>query len=251
MAAPTKLASQAYQRLQQKLWAGELRPGTKISESRLSAELGMSRTPIREAIRRLEREGVLEQIASSGTFVKQPSRRAIVESYEIRIAIECFAVQKAARLMQTEQIQALQDFCDQMRAELHQFRDSGTPHLVGEPLRRYLNADLSFHICLLQAADNQQALNIFNDVNLRSIIFGCRSHERTLHHVARVWLEHARVTRAIRQRDATAAARALERHMHSSLQDALNAYDTHTTELPTSLPPQPDFTEAMTGLITP
>lgn len=219
------LAGAAYRLLQERLWSGALAPGAKVSESRLAKELGMSRTPVREAIARLEREGVMEQVASSGTFVRRPDRLAIVEAYEVRIAIECFAVQKAALRMKPAQVRSLRGHCDGMLAAIREFRDSGARVMGGEPLARYQAADLSFHFMLVEAAANRRALDIFRDVNLLNTIFGCRSHERDLHHVAWVWLAHARVAEAIRRRDPGAALRALERHMRSSMGAALQAYD--------------------------
>lgn len=219
------LAGAAYRLLQERLWSGALGPGAKVSESGLAKELGMSRTPVREAIARLEREGVMQQVASSGTFVRRPDRLAIVEAYEVRIAIECFAVQKAALRMEPAQVRALRGHCDQMLVAIRDFRDSRVRVMGGAPLARYQDADLNFHFMLVEAAANRRALDIFRDVNLLNYIFGCRSHERDLHHVAWVWLGHARVAEAIRRRDPGAALRALERHMRSSMDAALEAYD--------------------------
>jgi DNA-binding GntR family transcriptional regulator len=244
----SKLGHQAYQQLQQKLLNGELVAGDKISEVRLAADFGMSRTPVREAIRRLEMEGVLQPVASSGTFVKPAARSTIIEVYELRIAIECFAVQKATRLMKPAQVKQLRKFCDQMLAAIRDFRDSGAPFLKGEPLRRYLDADMNFHLLLLTAAENQHALSIYNDLHLRSAIFGCRSHERDLHHVAWVWLQHARVAQAVWQRNAKAALSALEKHMFASMDAALKAYDTRLAGRPT-VGAQTEFTKAMAAFM--
>ena len=169
------LADKAYRLLQERLWSGALGPGAKVSETRLAKELGMSRTPVREAIARLEREGVMEQVASSGTFVRRPDRLAIVEAYEVRIAIECFAVQKAALGMKPAEARALRGHCAGMLAAIREFRDSGARVMGGEPLARYQAADLSFHFMLVEAAANRRALDIFRDVNLLNYIFGCRS----------------------------------------------------------------------------
>ena len=119
--------------------------------------------------------------------------------------------------------------------------------MTGEPLRCYLNADLAFHLLLLQAADNRRALSIFGDVNLRSAIFGCHSHQRDLHHVASVWLLHARVARAVRRRDADAAERWLQAHMQASMNAALEAYDARKGLSPIWNPTA--LTDAMTELI--
>ena len=248
--AESKLAKVAYEHLQEQLWSGNLTAGEKLSEARLAAELGMSRTPVREAIRRMEVEGMVTQVASSGTYVTVPDRSEIVEAYEVRMAIENFAVRKATRRMKPAQVVELQKLCDQMREAIRAFRKSKKSVMTGESLRRYLNADLGFHLLLLKTADNRRALTIFGDVNLRSAIFGCRSHQRDLHHVAWVWLLHARVARAVRRRDADAAARWLEAHMQASMNAALEAYDARRgrQEAPPSTP-APKLTEAMTALI--
>lgn len=249
----SKLAQVAYEHLQEQLWSGQLSAGEKISEARVAESLGMSRTPVREAIRRMEAEGVVTQVPSSGTYVAVPERAEIVEAYEIRMAIESFAVRKATRRMKPAQVLELQRLCDDMRGALREFRASKAAVMTGRLLRRYLNADLAFHLLLLKASENRRALTIFGDVNLRSAIFGCHSHERDLHHVAWVWLHHARVARAVRQRDSMAAQRWLESHMESSMEAALAAHDARRGKKP---PPRakasqrPALTEAMAALIS-
>jgi DNA-binding GntR family transcriptional regulator len=248
-ATSAKLAQRAYEHLQGRLWSGALAAGSKISETTLAQELGMSRTPVREAIRRLESEGVVSPVASSGTFVTVPERTEIVEAYEVRMAIENFAVQKATRRMKPAQVLALQKTCDQMLTALRDFRKSRTAVMTGSVLRRYLDADLAFHLLLLQAAENRRALTIFGDVNLRSAIFGCRSHQRDLHHVAWVWLQHARVARAVRQRNPKVAQRYLERHMQASMAAALEAYDAQCAGRRAPSAHTPHLTAAMTELL--
>lgn len=245
----SKLGHHAYQHLKRMLLSGELSAGDKVSEVQLAADLGMSRTPVREAIRRLEVEGVLEPVASSGTFVRHAERSTIIEVYELRIALESFAVQKAARKMKPPQMRQLQELCDQMLEAIRDFRNSKKPYMTGEPLRRYLNADISFHLLLLNAAENRHALAIYNDLNLRSAIFGFRSHDRDLSHVARVWCQHERVARALRRRDSKSAMQSLERHMYASMEAALEAYDAHMAGHEATDGDQTDLTEAMAGLM--
>lgn len=243
------LAQRAYRHLQELLWRGVLTPGAKVSETRLAGEIGMSRTPVREAIRRMESEGLITQVPSSGTFVAVPTRAEIVEAYEVRMAIESFAVRKAVQRMKPAQVLELQKLCDQMRAAIRDFRDSKKEIMTGGPLRRYLDADLAFHLLLLKAADNRRALTIFGDVQLISSVFGCRSHRRDLHHVAWVWRYHARVARAVRRRDANTAQRHLMRHMQESMTAAVEAYDARckTTAVPAMASAQ--VTEAVTALM--
>jgi len=244
----TTLSLVAYRHIQRKLLRASLRSGAKLSEHRLARELGISRTPVREAIRRLEAEGMLRQVASSGTFVPEPDRAQLVEAYEVRMALEAFAVRRAALRMLPRQIHELQRLCDEMRAAITAFRNSGAALMEGAPLRRYLLADLAFHLLLLRAAGNRYALKILCDVHIRSAIFGYRSHQRDLHHLAAVWLEHARVARAVRLRDAAAAQRLLEKHMQASLDAAVAAFDARRPDERVVAPPA-DLTRAMESLI--
>ena len=244
----TTLSAVAYQHIQRKLLRARFRSGAKISEHSLARELGISRTPVREAIRRLESEGVLCQVASSGTFVAEPDRAQLIEAYEVRMALEAFAVKQAALRMRPRQIHELQRLCDEMRAAIAAFRNSGVELMNGAPLRRYLLADLAFHLLLLRSAGNRYALKIFCDVHMRSAIFGYRSHQRDLSHLARVWLHHARVARAVRQRDAVAAQRFLESHMQASLDAALAAFDARQSDECVAAP-SADLAKAMEALI--
>lgn len=244
----TPLSAVAYQHIQRKLLRARLRSGAKISEHSLARELGISRTPVREAIRRLESEGMLCQVASSGTFVAEPDRALLIEAYEVRMALESFAVKRAVARMRPQQIHELQRLCNEMRTAITAFRDSGAEILDGDPLRRYLLADLAFHLLLLRAASNRYALKILCDVHIRSSIFGYRSHQRDLHHLSRVWLQHARVARAVRQRDAAAAQRFLEAHMQASLDAALATFDVRQPDARVAAPPA-DLAKAMEALI--
>ena len=90
------LTHQAYQHIQAEILAGRFAAGTLISETRIAEELGISRTPVGEAIRTLASEGWVEQQPRRGTIVRSFSRREIIELYELREALETFAAGKAA-----------------------------------------------------------------------------------------------------------------------------------------------------------
>ena len=225
MASTSSLSQIAYQKIRQRLFASDFHAEDRISETVLASQLGISRTPVREAIRRLQNEGLLHQIPRKGTFVVQPDRDELIETYDVRRALECMAARKAAKLMSREECAKLQSLCDEMHAAITIMRDSGDCILDGEPLQRYLRADLAFHMLLLQASGNRMAVKIVADGRVRDAVYGKTTHHRTLHHVAWVWLVHARIARAVRQRDAKAAQRWLGRHISASLRDALAAFD--------------------------
>ena len=95
MASTSSLSQIAYQKIRQRLFASDFHAEDRISETVLASQLGISRTPVREAIRRLQNEGLLHQIPRKGTFVVQPDRDELIETYDVRRALECMAARKA------------------------------------------------------------------------------------------------------------------------------------------------------------
>ena len=219
------LSDIAYRYIIKKLMNAELAAGQKLSEQTIATECGVSRTPVREAVRRLTEEGLLYQIPSSGTYVALLDRRQIVDAYEVRMAIECFALDRAVKNLTRENRQKLRRFSDTMHTIAMNLRLRRNPILDGKPLVSFLTADLSFHLLLLKAAGNTLALKIVTSAYERNHFFGHYSHRRDLNHVAWAWHHHAEIERAIRRGDAAAARRWLHAHIARSMEDALAAFD--------------------------
>jgi DNA-binding GntR family transcriptional regulator len=219
------LSDKAYRLITKKLLSAELAPGQKISEQLLASECGISRTPVREAVRRLTEEGVLYQIPSSGTYVAQLDRHHLTDAYEVRMALECFAIDQAVKNLTKETRQELRQFCEEMYAIIVRMRTKKQAVLDGKLLVEFLSADLSFHLLLLKAAGNRMALKIVCSAYQRNQFFGHHSHRRDLRHLAWVWRHHAKIERAIRRGDAASANRWLKIHITRSMGDALAAFD--------------------------
>lgn len=219
------LSDIAYRHITKKLMASELAAGQKISEQLIASECGISRTPVREAVRRLTEEGVLYQIPSSGTYVARLDRRQLIDAYEVRMAIECFALARAIKNLTKENRQELRRACDAMHEIALGLRSRKNPILDGRPLVTFLTADLSFHLLLLKAAGNGLAIKIVTNAYQRNHFFGHYSHRRDLNHVAWAWHQHAEIERAIRRGDPEATVRWMRVHISRSLADALTAYD--------------------------
>ncbi|QDT63881.1 GntR family transcriptional regulator [Calycomorphotria hydatis] len=222
---PDSFSNRAYEYIQGKVLRNELLPDTRLSENKIAKELGISRTPVREAIGLLANEGVLYQLPSRGTFVARPSRQQLVDTFEVRLAMECFAATKAAGQMKQTQIQELTQQWRQMITAAHDFRLTGERVMSGTPLKLFLEADMRFHNLILEATGNRLILKIVADAHVRSRVFGFSFCERDLSHIAKVCLCHGRICRAIRRRDGQSAAKFMELHIRESFQDALNNYD--------------------------
>src|SRR5690349_13215528 len=123
------LAQKAYEHLQEGVLSGRLRSGTVISEAALAKELGISRTPVGEAIRQLVREGLVEQVPRYGTIVRSIDRQELTDLYEMREALESFAAAKAAEHITEPMLNRLQQYVEVMKRIEDELRDAGASEL--------------------------------------------------------------------------------------------------------------------------
>jgi len=227
MAQPiTNLRQRAYAHLQRKLISGELRSGSVVSEQSLAAEIGISRTPVREAIRTLEQEGVLEQVPRFGTIVRKMERRDLIELYELREAIEPFAAAQAATKASATDLAALRGLCSDIAALAAELNEAKSAALDDTQMRRLLTADLGFHLTLLRSAGNSRMLKIVSDSRLLTGIFNSRRQAHTAVVIKTTIQQHEAIMKAIERRDAIKAADLILLHIRHSKEQALEAYDT-------------------------
>jgi len=219
------LSDIAYRYITKKLMTPELVAGQKISEHQIAEACGISRTPVRQAIRQLIEEGLLYQIARSGTYVAHTNRNQIIEAYELRMAVECFFIEKAIRNITLADRQNLRRLCDEMHDTIRRSRDKGSNLLDESLIIPFLKADLSFHLILLQSAKNQTAIKIVTNAYQRNQFFGHHSHRRDLQHLAWAWRYHAMIEKAVRLGEAEKARKAMRNHITRSMNDALKHFD--------------------------
>src|SRR4051794_36794939 len=105
------LRAKAYRHIQRKLLSGERTAGDVLSERAVAKALGISRTPVREAFRDFEQEGLVDQVPRFGTRVKALGRADLVELYELREALEPYAVAQAAGRLSQADAATLQTLC--------------------------------------------------------------------------------------------------------------------------------------------
>lgn len=211
-------AQRVYQYVRKGILDNRLALGSSISEVAMSKELGVSRTPVREAIRHLQAEGLVEQIPRYGTFVRMPSLREIGEHYELRLILERHSAGKAARRITAKQLATLRRSCEQIRQIALAMRAEGVlaeQRLMAERL----NAESAFHMTIARAAGSRTLYKFIE--NLR-IINATRAYIETcpeaniFGRMCMTYLEHWRVYRALARRDANAAARAMARHLKNA-----------------------------------
>lgn len=245
LSGTSTLSQQAYDHIHKQLLRNELPVDRRVSEQAFANELGMSRAPVRDAIRRLSADGLLYQVPSKGTFVARPDRQHIIEIYEVRCALEKQAAAKAAKRMTHRERNELQRLLDQMRQAARDFRATSETVMSGEPLRVFLAVDMAFHLVILRAAGNRLAWKVIADGNTRSRVYGSVTHQRNLRHVATALLMHARIAQAVIRGDAAGASRWMARHIRASGVEALRAFDRRQAGTLPDQPAPPDLNRAL------
>lgn len=105
--------------IKQQILDGEIHPGDRIIETKFAKELGISQTPVREALRQLQGEGIITIIPNKGPIVTPLDRRAVFETYSIRSMLEGLAIRLVTKHASEKEIQELEDFYLQMKNKLH------------------------------------------------------------------------------------------------------------------------------------
>lgn len=230
------LREQAYRHIHGKLLAGELPAGRVVSEHSLAREIGISRTPVREAIRRLEQEGVLEQVPRYGTIVRRPQRRDLEELYELREALEPYAVAHVAGRLSAEEVTRLTRLCDEIASVAETVKRSRRA-ADAALMRRLLSADLAFHMVLLRASGNRRLMKIIADSRVLTRIFGTPRQEHDAAVIEETHRFHTRILNAVKRGDAESARKFMAEHIRASMREALEHYDrTHAEPDPRDLP---------------
>ncbi|MBN2320559.1 MAG: GntR family transcriptional regulator [Acidobacteria bacterium] len=215
----------AYVYIQRKIAGRELPAGKAISEVALATDLGISRTPVHEAIRQLLGEGLLEEDSNGSTVVVRLSRQDFVELYELRSVLEEHAVSKIAKnRLEGKDIERLQALTSEIKALRSDLVKSGEKALGDTQMRRFEMADISFHTVLMSIAGNAAALKVFNQVRYLIRVFAARHAGHNAEALARVHNEHSGLIRALADGDVKKSTQAISEHIQTSQRERLEEY---------------------------
>ncbi|MBN2021771.1 MAG: GntR family transcriptional regulator [Pirellulales bacterium] len=224
------LRQQAYSHIHDRIASGGLRPGSVVSELSLAKEIGISRTPVREAIRQLQTEGLVEQVPRYGTIVRTPRRRELIELFQLREALESFAASLAAATILPEDLGLLERLCQQHADVARELEASGRRALDGDMVRRFLAADMAFHMLLIRAAGNGRIMKLVNDSHVLMKVFASKQQDYDLGLVIGAHQVHRQILDAVRRRDGESAREIMARHIRASLKETLARYDAMLVE---------------------
>lgn len=218
--------AKAYLLLQKKIASGELPAGSLISELALSKELGSSRTPVREAVSQLLAEGLLETSPGGGIVVTRLTRQGIIDLFELREALEVFAVGRSTRSpMLLADRQRLESLIAETPALIKELKASGKDELDAEQMRRFTVADLGFHALLIRMAANVRILKVVNDTRLMIRVFGIHRSGHRRSELERIHKSHREILQAVIEQDAERAQMLLAEHIQASARERLEGFD--------------------------
>jgi DNA-binding GntR family transcriptional regulator len=212
------LPRQVHAALRSRLLDGSLPPGSRLDYKQLAIELGVSTTPVREAVSQLASEGFVELVPRLGAVVRSLNHTTAIEFYEVREAVETFASMKAAERLAPRHIELLANHLQTMRRVHADFKAAGTHGLEATALHEFLDADLAFHRTVLLAARNPALARTVEESQVQARIFFADRGVHDSYRTALACEQHGEIYDALEKRDGTAASEAMRRHIRSSLQ---------------------------------
>ncbi len=204
-----ELTDRIYAQVKQMIFDQYLMPGQKILQEKLSADLGVSRTPLLKALHRLESEMLVESIPRRGLFVKKMSKQEMIDIFECRSVIEGLSARLAAQRLSAAELQKV--------TQIFQPFTQQTGKLNVE---EYAKRDREFHNTLLELSGNKviPRLEMLSNIHLFAFQVGLvRPPEETLP-------EHLAIVDALQRHDAEAAETRMRAHIIKSL-ESLKAKD--------------------------
>jgi DNA-binding GntR family transcriptional regulator len=208
----------AYSHVRAAIFDGRIRPGERISEVQLAKDIGISRTPVREAVHMLASEGLVELLPGYGAYVPLPNADDLRQLFGLREALECYVVQEAAARIEPYQLAAMEDCCRKQFDGIRRYKASAGAQLDEATDLQIATADLTFHRILFEACANRWVQKTVSDLRLISRVLSRRvdtPKEEILSMLAFVYRCHRRILRAVRRGDGAAAAHWMRTHLRA------------------------------------
>lgn len=189
--------------LREAILKGDFAPGERLMEKQLAERMGVSRTPIREAIRKLELEGLVIMVPRKGAEVASITNKDIIDVLEVRATLEALAVKLACKKMSDEEL-------DELVSVNEEFRIAATK----KDVETIINKDVEFHDIIFHSSDNEKLIQIIN--NLREQIYRFRvEYIYKMENYDQLVAEHDEIVNAMKERRGLDASSIALRHIEN------------------------------------
>jgi DNA-binding GntR family transcriptional regulator len=166
------LKESAYHTIRKRLISGEFAPGSRLSDDSIAREIGISRSPVREAINQFVSEGLVEYRPRCGTFVKSFSKEEMSELWDVRIAMECYAASESIDQISSDELIQLAEINQEILELVKECRELPNQIADLELKSRFLQFDSAYHLTILKSTGNSRILKNVQDCRLMTSIFG-------------------------------------------------------------------------------
>jgi DNA-binding GntR family transcriptional regulator len=208
----SKASDQAYVELRNRILSGELAPGTQLKEEELAAICGVSRTPVRDAIRRLEAELFVRRTDSQRSFVAEWTMDDIEDVVTLRGMLEAYAVRRAARRIGPDAIARMRAINEDLREVLS---------AEDLDVQAYLAANAAFHSLILDAAASERLAALLGRLVMQPVVQQtAMAYDRE--QLSRSYNEHTEITAALAQGDPDWAEALMIAHIRRALHARLD-----------------------------
>jgi DNA-binding GntR family transcriptional regulator len=206
------LKDQAYEKIKKLIVNGDLVPGEFLSEGFLSEQLEMSRTPIRSALQRLELDGILRIHPKQGIYICDISVKQINEVYEIRMALESFALRKLSKNIKKQQLVELQDIL------IKQYE-----YVKNVDTNLSLEYDMMFHLKIMEFIENEQMLEMFKSIRDKLKFYGNEVLKKKEIRLRQTYEEHLSILEELEKGNAEEVVQKIEEHLQNGRRTLLES----------------------------
>ena len=201
----TSLAQIAYDLLKERILIKELAPGQRLDLDEISHQLGISKTPLKRALQRLELEGLVEIQPRSGTFVTDINPQEVTESFELRKVLELYAVERVVSAGPAVDL-------SQLRAIVEELHNLAVQPQNESIYPQYLALDHEFHRRLVHLADNDRLIKAHENENVHALMARIR-YRSTARDLLTSLHEHEEILAALEAQNLPQARFALDKHL--------------------------------------
>lgn len=202
----TTASEYVYQQIRKQIFEKKLLSGQRLPEISIAKELEVSRTPVREALRRLANEGLVQIIPNWGATLVSPTKQEILDTYEVRKNLEVMAIAKAVHKITPVQLCRLQECID---SEHNTFAE--------RDLEAYLSVNDDFHLIIAESSGNNTLADFVKNILSRTFIqmlffesFFDFNNNPSLD-------EHIEILKALNERDENLCVSLMEKHIYKSM----------------------------------
>jgi len=237
-----KLIEELANKIQAKIFSGEYSPGTRLKQELLAQEFDVSRTPIREALSRLEAKGIVSQAQHRSAVVRAPSSREISEMYQVRAELEGLAAQLCARWITDQQLAELRASHDEFVQAVKQLRERDAEQRVNasradpkwfeHAAERWIEMNAKFHKTIDEASNNRFLARTILDVTsgyARSVMLTSALGMNSFRIESNI-VHHERILKALEDREPARARRAMVDHILEASEFVIASFANMTPE---------------------